>query len=225
MDDPASDADCTGYRASSPATGPPSPHSVISSPADRLRGQRPRRHHRLSIRLPATFPPSTSTSRASIDPARIRVRCRDRHDAGDRLQRGRADEFHLRNDYDEDQRIVASYSSRDGRIWHRGHHEYTVTVGRQAPRTGPLGVEGVNCTYNLHGAIGVNAPTSMPLRIPDTWRRGLHQWLSPDVFGMHLAQYRGEFGRAGSRSGQRMPPTRRREPIQRHHGLHRVPAP
>ena len=117
--------------------------------------------------------------------------------------RGRADEFHLRNDYDEDQRIVASYSSRDGRIWHRdATTEYYCRSGAVKRRElGHYGVQGVDFTYNLHGTlIGVNAPGLGAAEDPghDGATGGLHQWLSPDVFGMHLAQYRGEFGRAGS---------------------------
>ena len=116
--------------------------------------------------------------------------------------RGHADEFHLRNDYDEDQRIVASYSSRDGRIWHRdATTEYYNHGPAKRREVGHYGVQGLDFTYNLHGAfLALNSAaleaTSDPGRDGSTL--GEHHWVAPDVFGMNLSRYRGEFGRAGS---------------------------
>ncbi|MGB1618697.1 MAG: hypothetical protein ACPHBM_03670, partial [Flavobacteriales bacterium] len=117
------------------------------------------------------------------------------------LNRGRADQFFLRNEYDEDQRLVAASSSSDGHIWHRDVTNIYYDHGPlRRQELGHYGVQGVDFTYNIHGGlIGVNTPSLSGEDDPGgDGQAGGSPWVAPDVFGEHIAHYRGEFGRTDS---------------------------
>lgn len=111
---------------------------------------------------------------------------------------GRADQFFTRYQYDEDNRIIAVETSRDGEFWERdARYDYYAHGPLQRTVLGEDKVQGFDVTYTLQGWMkAANHPELNPALDPG--QDGLASNVGADAFGMALNYFPGDFKRSGS---------------------------
>jgi RHS repeat-associated protein len=114
----------------------------------------------------------------------------------------REDRFCYRYEYDEDNRIVRSYSSRDGYIWENdARYNYYAHGPRSRRELGEDRLQGIDYVYTIHGWLkALNHPSLDPANDPsgDGNSSGPNSSVARDVFGMVLGYYKGDFNKSSS---------------------------
>jgi hypothetical protein len=117
-----------------------------------------------------------------------------------RANEGRTDQYFHRYGYDEDNRILTAETSRDNFLWERdASYKYYVHGPLKRIDLGEDNIQGLDYTYTIHGWLkGINTPNIDPNEdygqdgtVTDAYRT------APDVFGMALGYYDGDFNRTG----------------------------
>jgi RHS repeat-associated protein len=105
----------------------------------------------------------------------------------------REDELRHRYSYDDDNRITAVYTSKDGLLWDRdGSYSYYAHGPLQRAELGEDKVQGVDYTYTIQGWLkAINHPSLDPGKDPGG--DGVAGKAAKDAFGMALGYYQGDY--------------------------------
>ncbi len=118
------------------------------------------------------------------------------------FNKGRVDEYRHKYTYDEDNRIVAVQTSKDGYLWDEdARYDYYLHGPLARTELGEDKVQGLDFTYTIHGWLkGINTPDlAQNAYNPDAnnKRGDLATKHAKDEFGMALGYYQGDFTRDG----------------------------
>ncbi len=118
------------------------------------------------------------------------------------FNKGRVDEYRHKYTYDEDNRIVAVQTSKDGYLWDEdARYDYYLQGPLARTELGEDKVQGLDFTYTIHGWLkGINTPDlAQNAYNPDAnnKRGDLATKHAKDEFGMALGYYQGDFTRDG----------------------------
>ena len=105
--------------------------------------------------------------------------------------------FFMRYDFDEDNRIIASWTSKDDIIWERdAKYDYYEHGSLKRTEIGRDKIQGIDYVYTIQGWLkGINAPVLTESNDPGN--DGSNEFAS-DEFGMTLGYYNGDFVKGGS---------------------------
>ena len=118
------------------------------------------------------------------------------------FNKGNKGEYRHRYTYDEDNRIVAVQTSKDGYIWDEdARYDYYLHGPLMRTEIGEDKVQGIDYTYTIHGWLkGINTPNlEQNAYNPDgaNQRGDIATKHAKDEFGMALGYYQGDFTRDG----------------------------
>ncbi|MCB9262599.1 MAG: RHS repeat-associated core domain-containing protein [Flavobacteriales bacterium] len=117
-------------------------------------------------------------------------------------QKDQEDQFIHKYEYDDDNRLVAAYTSSNGVHWDKdASYEYFRHGPLMRQEIGDLRVQGIDYAYTIQGWLkGVNSNTLKSDR--DIGRDGqsgsINEYVGKDVFGFSLGYYEGDFYEIGS---------------------------
>ena len=113
-------------------------------------------------------------------------------------QDGARDQFYHRYEYDDDNRLLAVYTSADGQIWDQdARYEYYAHGPLKRTVLGQDQVQGLDYTYTLQGWLkGINHPNLDSSQDPG--KDGATSGAGVDAFGMTLGYFQGDYVRPGS---------------------------
>lgn len=131
-----------------------------------------------------------------------------------RFNVGRPDQYFHRYEYDEDNRLLAMHTSRDGYLWDKdASYEYYLHGPLRRTEIGEDQIQGMDYTYTLQGWLkGINSP-HLDLTLGNNIDYGKYNPIThnynadgsatstftQDEFGMVIGYYEGDFKRTGSR--------------------------
>lgn len=122
---------------------------------------------------------------------------------------GLVDQFYHKYEYDEDNRIIAVYTSRDGHLWDKdASYDYYYHGPLQRMEVGEDKVQGIDYLYTIHGWLkGMNHPALDPSLALDPGNDGLDGSgvTGRDAFGMVLTYYEGDYNAPGANGFQSEP--------------------
>jgi len=114
-------------------------------------------------------------------------------------QKGKADQFAHKYEYDANNRLAGAYSSRDNYSWQRdASYEYYLHGALARKELGELTVQGIDYAYTLHGWLkSVNAPI-MDATLDIGWDGNTvpgntHQYVARDAFSFDLGYFNGDY--------------------------------
>ncbi len=118
------------------------------------------------------------------------------------FNKGRTDEYRHRYSYDEDNRIVAVQTSKDGYLWDEdARYDYYLHGPLARAELGEDKVQGLDFTYTIHGWLkGINTPNLVQNAFNPDGANKQGDAVSKhakDEFGMALGYYKGDFTRDG----------------------------
>jgi RHS repeat-associated protein len=112
-------------------------------------------------------------------------------------QHGKGDQFYYRYDYDADNRVTRSLSSRDKLIWTEdASYSYYLHGPLARTELGQYKVQGIDYTYTLQGWLkGMNSDSLSPAydMAGDGKSGTLYGRVSRDVYGFKLGYYNGDY--------------------------------
>jgi RHS repeat-associated protein len=116
-------------------------------------------------------------------------------------QHGKGDQFYYRYDYDADNRVIRSLSSRDKLIWTEdASYAYYLHGPLARTELGQYKVQGVDYTYTLQGWLkGMNSDSLSPAYdMANDGKSGtIYGRVSRDVYGFKLGYYNGDYAPVG----------------------------
>lgn len=112
-------------------------------------------------------------------------------------QKGKLDQYYYRNEYDADNRLVQTWTSKDYIHWDRDAKQFFYEHGPLArTEIGHEKVQGVDYAYTIQGWIkGVNSNILTPERDMghDGLANGLHRFIPKDEMGYSLGFFKGDY--------------------------------
>lgn len=112
-------------------------------------------------------------------------------------QTGQRDAFYHRYSYDGDNRLVTVETSKDAVLWDRDvQYSYYVHGAIKRTMLGPDEIQGLDYVYTINGRLkAINHPTLLPAEDMGADGTTAHR-TAPDVFGMQLNYFSGDFRRS-----------------------------
>ena len=109
------------------------------------------------------------------------------------MNKGRADAYYHKYEYDADNRLVNVYTSKDAIIWDRdANYEYYAHGPLATMNIGNYNIQSVDYAYTVHGWLkAINTPDLNPIGNED-------EGYLADAFGMELGYFNGDFKNSGS---------------------------
>lgn len=125
------------------------------------------------------------------------------------INEGEPDQFWYRYTYDEDNRITAAFTSRDGSVWDRdAHYDYYKHGPLSRIGIGQDQIQGIDYVYTLEGYLKtMNHPSLQTANDPgedigaNPDAQGKITGYLPDEWGMELSYYDGDYTKTGTDIG------------------------
>ncbi|MDB5272088.1 MAG: conserved repeat domain protein [Chitinophagaceae bacterium] len=111
----------------------------------------------------------------------------------------RKDRYFHRYNYDEDNRITLTETSKDSILWEAdANYKYYAHGPLRRAGMGEDQIQGVDYVYTLHGWLkGINSPNLIATEDPGHDSTIANSGYAPDAFGMTLGYYENDFTRTG----------------------------